>query len=190
MSVFLVGHLSDLHFAPLRNWYNSLDERNPGLSQAIGLLNQCIKAGIRRGISPSTYREVVAYELARYIHELKTQEGDPILDLLVVSGDLATIGEYCSSARAYLDGELHLTSELRSTLPGGGLARAVGQGLVVMPGNHDRYLSAPYLPGALNFEKEFNGTWSRYAPNHAVPHLSRALPHSKAIDRLVSRHAS
>lgn len=160
--VYTVAHLSDLHFARLAGWRNPLSEEEPTLVKAVRFLNSAVNAGIHVGLHPSTYRERVALELAHHIARQRTEAGSPKFDIAIITGDLATTGDDCGIASRYLDGALQFS--LRQSIPTryGPVSQAANQGVIVMPGNHDRYFSFPFFPGSRTFEAEFLPTWTKF----------------------------
>jgi hypothetical protein len=162
LNVFRILHASDLHLAAtpyaLGSWSSA------GLRMLAGLPR-------RGGISPA--------RLAKLTNLFRQGTHDPdvlrsfarfaafnhaALDALIITGDLANTGgrrdllasyEFCTEP-AILN--TYMTSKGAPSLSI--WIDPEDRRLDLLPGNHDRYRSAPLLPGGKNFDRIFSGFWT------------------------------
>ncbi len=141
MSLFRILHASDLHFASVPHQIGIPD------------LLQAWQRGIHGAWAPvSSQGTIYADAFAAFAYANRTG-----FDVLVVSGDLATTGglKNLQTALAFLGQPVvsgYLNARGQPTL------QAPGKPIVVIPGNHDRYL-AFHLPGGTRFDRVFEGYW-------------------------------
>lgn len=152
MSLFRLLHVSDFHYCTEPNRKNWVDlfRDPPGLS--LMQLNN----GIRLSDLPTSYSAEISEASARFL----LQEGREF-DLVVISGDVATIGSPDSIAAAFrfVDESRavpwsYLSSTWRPTL--GGDARRT----FLLPGNHDRFRDRVGSTGSPEFNRSFQKYWN------------------------------
>lgn len=111
---------------------------------------------------PPGYSAQVANIAAKVIFEMRDQ-----FDLIAISGDLATTGhtECLATARQFTHSAAHtkwLNSERKPTL------QAANKGMILVPGNHDRYADNKGAPGGRNFDSVYEDEWPK--PRRYVQH--------------------
>lgn len=157
MTVFHIAHLSDLHFgvSPRR-----------GNMASRGLRSKLAAVLAGHGVLPPTHdpdcAEMLAAELYQRANRLDLSDDE--LDLLIVSGDLATTGlqDDLAAAHRFLEsspdvafyrnpgpGETPYSADL-ATLEG------IATHQFYVPGNHDRYMNNHFVPGSTLFDTVFS----------------------------------
>lgn len=155
MSLFRLIHISDLHYC-VRPHRRNFFSAGYSFFQDLPALTLRHFAPIRNfGFFPSSYSDEISEIGAKFIYDFNEE-----FDLLVASGDIATIGTKKSIDAAYEYvaspyRTAYLTSKQSPTL-GGNKAR-----IFLVPGNHDRYQNMLGATGARYFDKAFGKYWPR-----------------------------
>lgn len=161
MARFDVVHASDLHFGAEPNRLTSPLEDPLGWADVIARDGRQNAGGRRRFFRwrhPASHDEEVFERFADRITQIEASDG---IDLVVLSGDIATTGHtndlaaavdaltapFATAARPYLSPDGRPT-----------LGARVGE-IIVIPGNHDRFRPNTLLPGNQNFEASFGQFW-------------------------------
>lgn len=146
-----VLHVSDTHFGELADELNKIDiiRSNVSLLEALGTF--WTNSWHFRIAYPTSHSTEAAKALAHFVAGVQRK-----LDLLVVSGDLATRGlaSDLAVAKAYfLPGDPTNSISLPHDLS------AVENRLLLVPGNHDRYYKYGH-PGNTTFDTFFGDHWT------------------------------
>ena len=147
MASFRILHLSDFHFCLEANRRNLQDLfRRP----KIKTFNQVKKN--KSYFVPSSYDPLLAEAVARFVWERRET-----IDLIIVSGDCATTG---------LKEDLEVAARFIKSQPSREYRTARNEGTInfgipvlVLPGNHDRYVDNSMNPGSQNFERHLSPPW-------------------------------
>jgi hypothetical protein len=148
MESFSILHLSDFHISAKPNVRNVVDAfRNKDWTAARFALT-----------SLTSYNPLLLEGVARFIYR-----DVPPVDLIVITGDLATTGSVSDLTRAFEFVDTPSTS-LWSSSAGPTLRNSRDENRVrLLPGNHDRYHSGPfYFPGNKRFDVVFGKYWQAY----------------------------
>lgn len=156
METFRIIHISDLHLCVRPNRRNFLKvwEDVRGDPQQLPMLTlRHLPRGQHIGFLPSSYSDEISELAAKFIYDL-----DEKFDALVVSGDIATIGNKQSieASYAYVSTPYHrgyLGRALQPTLGGR------EDSIFLLPGNHDRYQNYFGEPGGKQFDVTFSKYW-------------------------------
>lgn len=177
MAVFSIVHASDLHLGAEPNRYTSPIEDHTIWAAVCSKLPPRRQSGPARRFAwflPGTHDEEVFERFADKLTQLESEHG---IDLLVLSGDIATTG-YKPDLSAALEGVTapyanpsrpYLTASKKPTLS----AREAD--IVLVPGNHDRYQSRTLRPGGKTFDKVFARYWAPKGLSKSGRVLGRTL---------------
>ena len=177
MTIFRLGHITDLHFSTREGWLCPGDGSNSPSDFGKRAYRHIVRADIRRSISdlfhPSGYSADAAQNL---FHSLAKEA--PSLDAVIITGDLATTGEAVDLqiAANFLGGTPPTWWNNRR----GGIPSLIAQGVpvVTLPGNHDRY-DGLFQPRSRKFEKFFGMYWDMdiaeisFSPNPILSETGR-----------------
>lgn len=149
MTQFRLLHITDLHFSHLERGAE-VRERIRGV-RAREILQFLFH--LYKNKFFSSHNRNLAYRLAdfAYVHRES-------LDAIVITGDLATTGiaEDLRVAREFLDAPAVAGAKAAN---GRGTLAASTLDVLVLPGNHDRYLGEWGDAGGVAFEQEFKRYW-------------------------------
>jgi 3',5'-cyclic AMP phosphodiesterase CpdA len=142
MSLFRILHASDLHFAAVPHQIGIPDLLHAWRGNLPG-----------SWAATSSQGSIQVDAFAAFAHANRAA-----LDLLVLSGDLATTGglRNLRAAQAFLESPVvagYLDRRNRPTLQG------LGKPIVLIPGNHDRFRRF-HFPGGQHFDAVFSAHWS------------------------------
>lgn len=152
-------HISDLHFCSTPKRANLWKLVKLRISEANADASR-ITTDIAPTIwLPDSHCPEIAEFLARKIYRIRNE-----IDLLLISGDIATTG---------LAEDLRIALRYVNNLPANGYFGADGNAtirsnvfpMLLMPGNHDRYRSAAGESGSRTFDLIFDGYWGLRDPD-------------------------
>ncbi len=153
MTVFRIAHLTDLHFGRVSNWENTLESAESGIERVKELLRYSFdrRDGRRPIFYPSTFNPDVALGVSNWLaQEL------PYLDVVLVTGDLATTGDEADLELALKFFCGQIPSEW-APVPVSVDVTNSGVPLIMLPGNHDRFEN--FQPRSQRFETVFGKHW-------------------------------
>lgn len=161
MVTFRVLHVSDLHVARVAESVNFVDvrSRRKGLIRAI--------RGQYKG-HPVHFRHPTSHDIAALQDVAEHAFLDPELDLILITGDIATTGE-ADDLRVAVDFITGPPAAGWMTARNTPTLAAAKAPVALLPGNHDRYENAtfPFGAAAVVFDDLFNDYW--WAGQNASP---------------------
>lgn len=166
--VFRICHVSDLHLSSVcPEWINRVSARdaNEGvfcasLKQVMNFCHQKFRGcGVPDIHYPSTYVQLATQTLPRLLRRLDQDDTESHLDLVLITGDLATTGEDADLLFAldFLEGRVLAVADTPEIMPINLVAEPFT--LFAIPGNHDRYRGTGRFPEGKNFEAFFGQSW-------------------------------
>jgi predicted phosphodiesterase len=153
VSLFRLIHISDFHYCVRphrRNFFNA----GYSFFRELPALTLRHFAPVRNyGFFPSSYSDEISEIGAKFIYDFNRE-----FDLLVASGDIATIGTQGSIEAAYEFvaapyRTAYLTAKQAPTLGG------IKNRIFLLPGNHDRYQNLLGATGGRHFDEAFKKYW-------------------------------
>lgn len=153
MATFRILHVSDLHIARVAESISWIDLR-PRRKAAIRAFRHSREGHIVHLRHPTTHDIAALQDVAEHAF------ADPELDLILITGDLATTGEAddLSIAFNFIAGTPAAGWKTGSDTPTLAAAKVP---IVLLPGNHDRYENTrfPFGAAAVVFDDVFNQYW-------------------------------
>lgn len=155
MAVFSLIHASDFHIGVKADFCNGFD-----IGGFPGWFRQAFSRELTGAFTPSTFWLDRA---SRFTHEMEQETDD--IDAILVTGDIATTGSNSdiTAAANFLDGTVPynwVTSKRAFRC----LHSDFLPPIILMPGNHDRYVPPALTPRSLEFEAAFGLHWNFNEP--------------------------